>query len=249
MISKFPLSKLDIVLELESIFSRIIYPWQNKLILSPIKFNSVISKLLICNSRFFLGRLGETESRLIYSRIKNLRYSPRLVKRLQHNAGIGPVSELNKISDMYIRSIQSLDFMAHWPTPGQNSVNNLLHEKEQLPTLFGIENLNPLHLSLVYNINPLSTWLSTLNGKKILVIHPFAATLLKSDTKNIGVFESSMLPDFNSTFIAPPVTYGNTSSSFSFLSNLDELKNNIINLRDTFDVALIAAGGYGLPVS
>lgn len=91
-------------------------------------------------------------------------------------------------------------------------------------------------------------WTQSLASKKVLVVHPFAETIRLQFAKKLqitGVKE--FLPEFEMQTVIPPVTFAEVGSARPWLSHYRELEQNVATLR--FDVALIGAGAFGLPIA
>lgn len=91
-------------------------------------------------------------------------------------------------------------------------------------------------------------WTLALASKTVLVIHPFAQTIRSQFAKReqiTGVKE--FLPKFNLQTEVPPVTFAGVGSERPWLSHYRELEQAVA-LRN-FDVALVGAGAYGLPLA
>lgn len=221
-------------------------------IVSVDTFNHCLKALVNSNEKFLLGRLGATESCLLRAYYTRMGLgSRRLAFQCQRNAGLAPASELSDIAQLYLDALPDFHFLAEWACPGQSILKKHLNNNNKLAFLYPLEALNPLSLNLVYKIPARDLWLHSLVGKKILVVHPFSQSFHESKTRDLGQYEEQLLPRLNYTCVEPPVTFGAYGEIFSFARNLEQLCHNVyqISQKQSFDVALIAAGGYGLPLS
>ena len=94
-----------------------------------------------------------------------------------------------------------------------------------------------------------SPWTKYLEGKKVLVIHPFSKTITYQYTANREkIFkDDKVLPEFSLRTIIPPQTLcGNTGGYSSWSDALKALKEQVY--AQSFDVAIIGCGSYGLPI-
>lgn len=90
-------------------------------------------------------------------------------------------------------------------------------------------------------------WSAALRHKKVLVIHPFDLSIRKQYEKRKLLFEQPVLPTFELLTFRPVVTFaGNTSGFQNWFEALDSMITRIRTLD--FDVALVGAGAYGLPL-
>jgi hypothetical protein len=94
-------------------------------------------------------------------------------------------------------------------------------------------------------------WTQVLEGKKILVIHPFNETIESQYFNNRkNLFEDKrVLPEFKSleTIKAVQTLAGNKDNFNDWFEALGYMKNEI-NKKD-FDIAIIGCGAYGFPLA
>ncbi len=93
-------------------------------------------------------------------------------------------------------------------------------------------------------------WTRALKGKKVLVIHPFEATIRSQYQKREHLFSNpEMLPEFQLyTLKAVQTIAGQRDERFSnWFEALDYMYNEAMKID--FDVALIGCGAYGYPLA
>ena len=92
-------------------------------------------------------------------------------------------------------------------------------------------------------------WTMCLEGKKVLVIHPYAKTIAKQYLNRHNIFPlKEVLPEMDlMTFKAVQTIENNESPFETWFDALDYMKNEIEKID--FDIALIGAGAYGLPLA
>ena len=108
-----------------------------------------------------------------------------------------------------------------------------------------------IRLTYLYNLEPWTSknnpWTEALKGKNVLVVHPFADTIVKQYNKRKEIFlDSRLLPDFNLiTFKAVQTIAGTKDERFNdwFAWMYEEIK------KIDFDIAIIGCGAYGLPLA
>jgi hypothetical protein len=216
------------------------------------QFNFVLSSILKSNESLLLGRLGSTESRIIRASETGLGIdSLALARHAKNQAGIAPRDELKAVADVYLREILNFNFLAEWPSPGHTVVVNHLKANQRTPFFYNLEFLNPLSLTLSFGLPVCDLWLSALAGQRVLIVHPCEESFRASTTRSLGKYESELLPELDYKCVVPPVTFGSYKKPFSYLSQLQDLRDTIIKLsrHERFDTALVAAGGYGLPIA
>lgn len=93
-------------------------------------------------------------------------------------------------------------------------------------------------------------WTRQLEGKKVLVIHPFAQTIQEQYQKRKKLFENQeVLPEFELlTYRAVQTSAGVRDERFnSWFEALNYMKEEIGQME--YDVALLGCGAYGLPLA
>jgi hypothetical protein len=92
-------------------------------------------------------------------------------------------------------------------------------------------------------------WSGALAGKVVLVIHPFARSIDSQYrvSRHRLFADPNVLPEFElKTIRAVQTIAGNTAGFASWFDALDHMRDQIANER--FDVAIVGAGAYGLPL-
>ena len=137
---------------------------------------------------------------------------------------------------LYWTASKQIDVLSVW--------NYWLHystKKRLIKKLPNIKHFVDLHFLDPFEKN----WLQALEGKKVLVINPFAKSIEQQYSKRelIGI-----LPELGKLEIMKPViSYCEPEHSFDWFGALEKMKKDIKS-RD-FDIALIGCGPYGLPLA
>ena len=95
------------------------------------------------------------------------------------------------------------------------------------------------------------TWTTALKGKKVLIVSPFVETIAKQYEKRNLLFDKPKLPSFSSiSYVRAIQSNAGENENINFESWFEALNymEQEINEKD-FDVALIAAGAYGIPLA
>lgn len=158
---------------------------------------------------------------------------------LKYNAGFFPI-DMTSISQFYelmIDSTKELDILGSW-VKGENQL------RKYFPTakICRLGDLEPYF--------QLNAWSSALEGKKVLVIHPFEDSIrTQYHNSREKLFENpSVLPKFTLHTIKAVQTIGGISSDFdSWFDALEFMKKKIESTD--FDIALIGCGAYGFPLA
>lgn len=92
-------------------------------------------------------------------------------------------------------------------------------------------------------------WSKVLKGKKVLVIHPFAQSIMNQYEKREGLFPGTdILPEFSLKTIKAVQTIGSERAGYkNWFEALEKMKTDIGNCD--FDIAIIGCGAYGFPLA
>ena len=95
----------------------------------------------------------------------------------------------------------------------------------------------------------LQWWSAALSGNKVLVVHPFSKTITEQYKKRDKLFANkTVLPDFELITLKAVQSIGGTKVPFAtWFDALDFMCNKIS--KTDFDVAIIGAGAYGMPLA
>lgn len=210
------------------------------------------------NILFFSGRLGSVETKVllksnlndILTANENKKNVLSLRKEAWINAGIWPPtnSQMRKFSNRYAEAIEKATVMAIWESPDS------LPSEQQL-----IKHFNPICEQVPLRIlDPVQlvgqgfdSWTLALEGKKVLVVHPFGDLIKSQYEKREALHAKALLPDFTLSVIKPPQSNGLKFSLDSWSEKFREFETQLDLFINKFepDIALIAAGAYGMPIA
>ena len=155
------------------------------------------------------------------------------------NAGFFPndVNLLEKYYNLNIESMKKIDILGSY----------LEAEK-----FFDVELKNSKKINIDGYYAPFfwqNPWTKTLKGKKVLVIHPFEKSIISQYNKRHLIWkDKNLLPDFElKTLKAEQTMLGQHSKFDTWFDALDSMKEKMRSID--FDVALIGAGAYGMPLA
>ena len=221
--------------ELGRIGKKNVYPTE---ILTAEEGNCIIKQKLQENTPFMATRFGANEISYAYRSLHSLRI-PFKLRHSIANTGFFPVDDkklLEKFSEFYLKSTESIDLMGVWNSSEYEG--NAISEFCSQATLANMTSLEPYYFE-----NP---WSAALNGKKVLVIHPFAKTIEKQYAKHSQLFENKyVLPDFDLIMFKAENTIFGHEKFKNWFEVFDHSCEQIAKIE--FDVAIIGAGAYGLP--
>lgn len=166
-------------------------------------------------------------------------FSGLTAKKLMASAGLDPFSEdiRKAFGEVMADSIRNIDVLASW-LPGESWFAAELEATH----VVDIEDLAPYHFD-----NP---WSAALEGKRVLVVHPYTETIQRQYSENrTQLFANpKVLPEFELLTYRPPQAYhGEIRHATQWFRELDTMTDNISNI--SFDVALIGAGPFGMPLA
>lgn len=156
------------------------------------------------------------------------------------NAGVFPDTPqaLSAFAKAYLEAIAHIDLLAHWDVHRvESTVSEYGNDPEKIP----LRCLEPYYFE--------SPWSAVLHGKRVLVIHPYRESILRQYEKRALLFENPrVLPEFDLQVIPAVQSIAGTPTPYPDWSEaLSAMQEQMQNTR--FDIALIGAGAYGLPLA
>ena len=224
--------------------------WRGPLYCNEIQYeqagNDLLGEAISRNQPLMVSRLGAVELSCLRYFLErrlpfNTAYSRKICFEMANNAGFFPVDDhsLDTFCEMFLKHVQNVDIMAVWFNKNEHVICNNHCPDARLIDLTCLEPF--------WYANP---WSSHLAGKKVLVIHPFAETIRKQFAENRDQLFSSpdILPNFDLKTITAVQSIAGTKVSFhswfdAYRSMCDEM------VKVDFDICLIGAGAYGLPLA
>lgn len=230
--------------QLAKIYKTISYKIQfyDKKVINSYESNRLISGMINENNPCMVSRFGATELLCINSYLNGKGYNKTVKYRIKNHAGVFPDTDeiLDKFSEIYIESIRNIDILAVWGIKSEKKIINKFCKKD-------IKLINPRGLEPYY-FNE-EGWSRLLDNKKVLVIHPFKKSILKQYEIRESIFEmKNILPEFKSLQVIEAVQSiaGECNDFNNWLDAYSYMCNKIDSID--FDIAIIGAGAYGLPL-
>lgn len=201
------------------------------------RFGSVELDALLKYERFVsLGHIG-----WFWERVKCgiLPYTKSSFFKLNNNAGVYPINRatLDSFYSEMLSAMPKVDLFASW-VPGEVRFSKELSNS----AVCELGSIEPY-----YHSNP---WSAQLEGKRVLVIHPFTETIKRQyENKRKFLFPNSqVLPEFELLCLeAVQSIAGNQPAHKDWLTALQWMTDEAMKLD--FDVAIIGCGAYGFPLS
>ena len=169
----------------------------------------------------------------------NVIFSAYRARKLMETTGLQPFDSKvgEKFHDVMLDGLQHIDVLASW-APGEGWFSDRLAHSR----LVDIEDLAAYRFD-----NP---WTAALENKKVLVVHPYDKTIRSQYTKKRElIFENQLvLPSFElATFRPPQAYFGEIAGADHWFQCLEAMTNEVMS--SDFDVALIGAGPFGMPLA
>jgi hypothetical protein len=157
---------------------------------------------------------------------------------IRNGAGFFPANAtyLERFANLILRDLQNVDILGSW-----------LSDEIRLAKFFPSAKIVCLtDLEPYYHINP---WSEALEGKRVLVIHPFEESIRKQYKKHSVLFnDPRVLPKFELKTLKAIQSIAANKTEFSNWFDALAWMCKRINGID-FDIAIIGAGAYGLPLA
>lgn len=199
--------------------------------------------MLESDKPFFVGRLGSEESRTVQNWIKGRNYSERNYHNILFNAGVFPNDKntIDRFCEVYANSVADTDVILTWGCVGEAYIIKKYAPDDVVIGRGGT-------FDFMFYDNP---WTKALENKRVLVIHPFVDTIRSQYEKRKLLFSTELLPKFKELSFVKAVQSnagGYEELEYkSWFEALEYMKNEIDKV--SFDVALVGAGAYGMPLS
>lgn len=161
------------------------------------------------------------------------------IEQIQSCSGFFPCDEtyIERFCNMVIDDAKQIDMLAHW-RPLEWLVAPQFYEIPKCFLLF----MEPYWSEI--------PWTRYLEGKRVLVVHPFAELIEKQyiEKRTILFDNKEVLPLFNLRTVKAVQSLGGDGGHFSnWFEALDWMRNEMD--KEPYDVALIGCGAYGLPLA
>lgn len=225
-------------------------------ITDPDKASELIYSLLATGKSCMIARYGafELASVINYLGVSDSRHSylkyisckspqwwwnKRLMEYMQSNAGFFPATEENLIrfGELMIEDSKQLDILGSW-----------LPDEKTMITDFklNLTKVTLLSLEPYWSKNP---WSRVLEGKKVLVIHPFASLIEQQykEKREVLFDDKQVLPKFDLKTIKAVQSLGGECEYHDWFEALDVMKSQM-DATD-YDIVLLGCGAYGFPLA
>jgi hypothetical protein len=205
--------------------------------------NLKIGELISSNTPFIAGKMGAVEQQVVKYFMANKSWDDSLRWHASNHAGVTPPTDfvLDYFIKEYVDALSNMDLLTIWFPDQTNSEEFIFSEHfcKNAEFIAGLQALEPF-----YHQNP---WSKYLEGKKVLVVHPFESSIKEQFSKKELLFEDkNVLPDFELITFKTYQTHGGGNTDLPWNVCYEDMINRINSLD--FHVALVGCGAYGLPV-
>ena len=224
------------------------------------RIRDYITTKIDLGQNFIIPRISGIENNMaVFARIGRqqntippgiLNYFQNVVPAMKNNAGIQLTSmeSIMKYSDLYLKAFDNADMYGGWESQGGYlphiaQSHAYMKDKYSNKQIVWSSALDIFHY--IYD----SPWTVALKGKRVLIISPFETSILEKIPNMSKIYQKdgqdfNIFPDCTITTIKPPQTQADEVSR-EFDQELDDFYMRLDAIKDTYDVALISAGGYG----
>ena len=158
-------------------------------------------------------------------------------KSMRNNAGIFPetIETLERFSERYLQDIPEIDLLGSF-----NYAERFMPLRSDVVYV---------HLECLYPFWVDRPWTLALEGKKVLVVHPFAETIRSQYERRKYIFANpDILPDYElKTLQAVQSNAGNDVPFRDWFEALKWMEDEIAKID--FDFCILGCGAYGLPLA
>lgn len=186
----------------------------------------------------YLGVTNENKSVLSYvtGNQPDWWWNKSLIQYMHTNAGFFPptIEKIQKFCELMLNDIPQVDILGSW-----------LAIEDYVDYKLNAQKVHLRHLEPFWSKKP---WTRALEGKRVLIVHPFNETIEKQYLKRNLLFGKEILPKFEIQTIKAIQSSGNENKLFDdWFESLEYMKNEIDKIN--YDVCLIGAGAYGFPLA
>lgn len=208
--------------------------------------NKILKEVIMNNEPSLIARYGETELRTVFY----VKEEPYRLNKLRHasydicnNAGFFPrkLSSINSFANVYLQAAGQIDYLARFMWDNEEYLTKKYNKKVK-----GVFNASILDMTYLE-----SNWIEALEGKKVLIVSPFTASIVEQYKKRERIFnkDNKSLPVFDLKVVKAVQSIGGkgVEGYKTWFDALHYMENRI--KAEDFEIALLGCGAYGLPLS
>lgn len=204
--------------------------------------NENIKNIVLADKPSMVARCGATEMRCVGEYLVTGSFSDTIQREISELSGVFPATDsfLKQFCEHYMECVGQSDILALW---GVGAECKVVKAKCNAETKY-------VHLTALEPYYFDQPWSAALKGKNVLVVHPFDESIRKQYENRDKLFVNpDVLPEFASlTCIRAVQSIAGQKTQFeTWFDALDYMKKQI--KESDFDIAIIGAGAYGLPLA
>ena len=201
--------------------------------------NKFLQNLIEGGNPFLISRIGlggETVTSVLT--LNNQNIPNQALEWFHNNAGFYGTNDYKRFATLYKEGFDNSDGVAYWNFPGFQQLEDfLIPESKKL-----------LDVSVLESFRMDDPWTRLLEGKKILIIHPFKNTIDSQLNRREKIWENQViLPKSDYIVYQSVQSIGGEGPHKNWYESFDTMCDDISKLD--FDVALLGCGAYGIPLS
>lgn len=212
----------------------------NKKVATKKQGNQIIYDAIILGKPCLIARGGAAELNAVKGYL-NKKYSNKVRTRICKNAGVFPNNDefLNRFCEYYMSCLLKADILSVWCVGAERK---LVDRLDNSCKLIRLESLEPYYFDL--------PWSKALENKKVLIVSSFCKSIKSQYEKRELLFKNKdVLPKFKSIcFVDAVVSNADNKTEYNdWFEALNSMQQKI--KEQDFDVAIIGAGAYSLPLA
>ena len=164
-------------------------------------------------------------------------WESNIINQMQEWSGFFPaqIDQIERFCELMMQDIPEVDVLGSW-------LQDEIYFQNEL------KNAQKIRLLLLDPFWAPNPWSKALEGKKILVVHPFAKTIEQQYKKRKLLFNNDLLPEFELITVKAVQSIAGAPTRFKdWFEALESMKAEI-QMHD-YDICLIGAGAYGFPLA
>ena len=219
-----------------------------------ILFGKYILNKLSKNEHFIIPRIAGIENNYaligLHSRDRPLqkrekRYIAQTSGNMKRNAGIklANMDDVKIYSNLYLSAFKNCELYTGWE-PWGDVYKAISETHNDIRKMFPAKKILWGFVFDIFHYIKAMPWTFTLKGKRVLIVSSFADTMREKDKTRDKVYGIDLFPECNLMYIKPPQTQADEPCD-GFTIELERFYKQLDSISGNYDVALVAAGGYG----
>lgn len=210
-------------------------------LLTEVQGNECIKRFVNGDAPFMLGRFGAVEMHCVFRWMSGQNCTEEERNQALYAAGIFPSDQgtINRFCEVYSEAIKCVDILGVWEVTGEKkAINRFCPHAKLIPS----RSIEPYYFD--------TPWSAALDRKRVLIVHPFIESIVGQLQRREQIWPGKdVLPRFQSvSYVSVVQSNAGAITEFKdWFEALESMKCEI--LQADFDIAIIGAGAYGLPLA